>query len=910
MASYNSKKNLLKSRDVYNKYYGNFRGVDFSSDHTQVHEQRLAYAVNMYKDYQSGQGQALETIPGFRKRVVLPEEANINGVHTFSHRKTDGTLETKILVHAGESLYHWSNYPKSIRVLMKYTLTLPKHTREEEGVKIFQIKLNEENIVAVKVASLQTLTGESLLQNSTFDAETSTLTIMRSDLSEGDMVYLSYYEGWLEKDDAIFKKMNTAKSTSFVFNNRLYIIDGKNYLVYNGSTIAEVKDGECYVPTTYINIVPGGVNADAGSAHEGRNFFSPKFKTTFVPDGLTAEYYLNEKDIDSVDAVVVYGQTKTAGTDYTVDLESGKITFSSGHIPPVKAAVAEKANKILDTQAEEGETPTHVNSGSAAEDISNADKYPENHAGVEILASKAREEANPILKCTLAAIFDDRIFLSGNPDYPNRLWWCGLNSVAGELDAAYFPENFWDDDGTDNAGITGMLVVADTLMVLKGDTQQDGSVYFHTANKTGDNMYSVIYPSTRGLAGIGCLGACINFLDDPVFVSRLGVEAVGQLSVRYERAIEHRSSLIDANLVNTNLKDAVLDEWNGYLVLLVDGKIFLADSRQRYTHDIGVVQYEWYYLEGIGIYKNQYLEYRYASRLYDEFEGVKVRYCTECKKGAKYCTCGNSDNHIDVELSLADKVFYYKTNETRNLTGTVANAPNEDGNESAEIFDELVSVSIGEGEEAETYNVGVYYTIHEVYDALTEEFVRYEAYLCEGKGNYTGGTFNKATSLKSIEGNLFFGTVNGILCSFNFDKRDAYGEIAPHYYSFDERTIYCGCATKMDCCGVPHLTKNTVKKSTVIKTKSLQESAAKIKVRTNKRPYDQIARINSSLFSFDGMDFSDYSFITMEQSLFAIKEKEKQWVEKQYYIYSDEYLKRFAIYYVAFRYTIAGRYKE
>ena len=81
-------------------------------------------------------------------------------------------------------------------------------------------------------------------------------------------------------------------------------------------------------------------------------------------------------------------------------------------------------------------------------------------------------------------------------------------------------------------------------------------------------------------------------------------------------------------------------------------------------------------------------------------------------------------------------------------------------------------------------------------------------------------------------------------------------------------------------------------------------------MRTNKRPYDQIARINSSLFSFDGMDFSDYSFITMEQSLFAIKEKEKQWVEKQYYIYSDEYLKRFAIYYVAFRYTIAGRYKE
>lgn len=909
MASYITKKNLLKSRDVYNRYYGNFRGVDFSSDHTQVHEQRLAYAVNMYKDYQSGQGQALETIPGFRRRVMLPEEAEIYGVHTFRHRQSDGTLATKILIHAGNLLYLWHNYPYSIGVLMKMTLTIPAPTEIINGVKSFEVDLKGLGLVAVSVESLSTITGEDLMGNASFNKGTSVLTIQRSDLSEGDIVYLSYYEGEIKKTDALFAGMNARKSASFIFNNRLYIIDGKNYLVYDGTSVTEVKNSACYIPTTYINVVPGGVNADAGSAHEGRNLFSPQFKTTFVPDGLTADFYLNEKELDSIESVYVYGELKTAGTHYSVDLESGKITFATGHIPPVNASVATKNNEILDKNASEGETPTYVNSNSAEGDIANADKFPENHAGVEVLASKARAE-NPILECTLAAIFDDRIFLSGNPKYPNRLWWCGLNTVAGVQDATYFPENFWDDDGTDNSGITGMLVVADTLMVLKGDTQQDGSVYFHTANQTGDNLYSVTYPSTRGLAGIGCLGACINFLDDPVFVSRLGLEGVGQLSVRYERAIEHRSSLIDANLVNIDLSKAVLEEWNGYLVLLVDGKIFLADSRQRYSHDIGVVQYEWYYLEGIGIHKDQYLEYRYATRLYEEFEGAEVEYCPVCKKGAKKCTCGNTDHHIKVPLMLADKVFYYKTNETINLTGTVVNEPDAEGRETTEVFDELVTVSIGEGEEMEAYNVGVYYTIHEVYDALTEEFVKYEAYLCEGKGNYTGGTFNAASIVKSIEGNLFFGTVNGILCSFNFDKRDEYGEIAPQYYAFDERTIYCGCATKMDCCGIPHLTKNTVKKSTVIKTKSLQESAAKIKVRTNKKPYNQIARINSSLFSFDSMDFSDYSFITTEQSLFSVREKEKQWVEKQYFIYSDEYKKPFALYYISYRYNIAGRYKE
>jgi hypothetical protein len=285
--------------------------------------------------------------------------------------------------------------------------------------------------------------------------------------------------------------------------------------------------------------------------------------------------------------------------------------------------------------------------------------------------------------------------------------------------------------------------------------------------------------------------------------------------------------------------------------------------------------------------------------MYKELNGTQVKICEKCKKSATYCDCENEENHILVDLKLADNVFYHETNEYQDLRGTVANAPDANGIQTNNVFDEQLTVKIDD----EEYKIGIYYTIHEVYDG-------YEAYLCERKGNYIGGTFKKAIALKNIEDNLFFGTEDGVVCSFNFDKRDNNGEIAPRYYSFDDRTIHCGCATKMDCCGIPHLTKSTIKKSTVIKTKSFQDSAAKIKVRTNKKPYNQIARINSSVFSFDSIDFSDFSFITTEQSLFAVKEKEKQWVEKQYYIYSDEYLKPFSVYYIAYRYTISGRYKE
>jgi hypothetical protein len=234
-----------------------------------------------------------------------------------------------------------------------------------------------------------------------------------------------------------------------------------------------------------------------------------------------------------------------------------------------------------------------------------------------------------------------------------------------------------------------------------------------------------------------------------------------------------------------------------------------------------------------------------------------------------------------------------ETLEVENLIGSVANPPKEDGAPTRQVFNEY----------SKELNLYISYVVHE-YNGV------YRAFLCETRENYTGGVFKPATLIKNIDNNIFFATDNGVICSFNFDKRNADGEIPIQYYSFDGRTIHCGCATQMDNCGIPPLTKNTVKKSTVIKTKAFQSSAAKIKVRTNKKPYNQIARINSTLFSFDNMDFSDFSFETTEQNLFAVKEKEKQWVEKQYYIYSDEYMKPFALYYVSFRYNVAGRYKE
>ena len=61
------------------RVYNNFAGVDFTSDSTMVQLNRSPNCVNMYKNYNSRLGQAIETRQGFRNLLRL--SGNIYGLH-------------------------------------------------------------------------------------------------------------------------------------------------------------------------------------------------------------------------------------------------------------------------------------------------------------------------------------------------------------------------------------------------------------------------------------------------------------------------------------------------------------------------------------------------------------------------------------------------------------------------------------------------------------------------------------------------------------------------------------------------------------------------------------------------------------------------------------------------------------
>ena len=193
-----------------------------------------------------------------------------------------------------------------------------------------------------------------------------------------------------------------------------------------------------------------------------------------------------------------------------------------------------------------------------------------------------------------------------------------------------------------------------------------------------------------------------------------------------------------------------------------------------------------------------------------------------------------------------------------------------------------------------------------------------------------GGSFSPATVYLGVDGLLFFGTDDGSVCVFNNDKRGVPPErisseegfnadeykaamgrlIHPDFYSFAGHAPRYAIKTKSDDCSIPHLTKNTVKHSLVIKCKSYSGNKIHVEVGTDKSGYKEICSFPGTRIDFSSLDFSNISLDSSEYATLPISEKEKDWIEKQLTVYSDSYCSPIGIYSITYRYTVKGRIKQ
>ena len=338
--------------------------------------------------------------------------------------------------------------------------------------------------------------------------------------------------------------MNPRRSQSFIYQNLFYIKDGINYLVYDGATISEVVG---YIPTTSISRTPG----KGGSIYEKVNMLSNYRKNSFVGDGKSTVYNCDVETFTS-STVRVWINDVEVTTGFTVNAGAGTVTFEKAPEAPLTDG---QDNVVIQ---------------------------------FEKIVAGDRETIN---KCTLLAVFDDRVFFSGNQDYPNVVWHCSID------DPTYIENGTYYNEGLDLSPVKALVPCNNALWVFKEPSQANTTVFYHTPSPTYVNDILVnVYPCQHSSISTGCVATGINFNDDIIFFSDRGMEGISG-DITTEQVLAHRSTLVDPKMTTeANYKNMILQEWEGYLLVIIDNKIYLADSRCLYTNQ-NHNEYEWFYWE-------------------------------------------------------------------------------------------------------------------------------------------------------------------------------------------------------------------------------------------------------------------------------------------------------------------------
>ena len=340
----------------------------------------------------------------------------------------------------------------------------------------------------------------------------------------------------------LYSGANSAPSDSFTYENVWYFKDGANYLQYDGITIQDVVG---YVPTTTIARKPMG----GGTKHEDVNMISDYRINTFLSDGGSFDYYLDVTNIDEdFVPIVKVNDVVVPQADYEVYYDEGRIKFIS-YAP--------------DAPLTDGQDNVSVQ-----------------------FKKEVPKYKNSILGCTMLQVFDNRVFFTGNKDIPNYIWHCSLHDPSYCSDLDYYKE------GLDEAAINGIVAGNNNLWIFREPSDANTTVFYHTP--VTDEEYGKIYPSVHSSVTIGCVGKAINFNDDIVFFSERGMEGISG-DVTTEQMLGHRSSMVDRKMTaEEGYADMILEEWEGYLLVFIGSKVYLADSRSMFTN-VNHTEYEWFY---------------------------------------------------------------------------------------------------------------------------------------------------------------------------------------------------------------------------------------------------------------------------------------------------------------------------
>ena len=350
-----------------------------------------------------------------------------------------------------------------------------------------------------------------------------------------------YHNGEVKYSDA-----NNARSRSWQFDDKVYIVDGKKLLVWDGSDVKPASE-TAKIPTVTIAKSPNG----GGTSYEDLNLIQSGFTELFTGTESDTAYHMTFGGLDET-AVKAYildstgsWVEKVENTDFTVDRTNGIINFTTA---PGKSPVTGEDNVKI--------TAYRTVSGYA----------------------------DRINKCCIGTQYGlkgamDRLFLSGNPDYINQDWFSDQN------DPTYFADTYYSSLGTSKSAIMGYSVINNYLATHKDEMETDQFIVLREG-VLADNK--PVFRSVNTLQGAGAIAkdTFAYLSSEPLFLTRSGVYAITAQDITGEKYGQNRSFYLNGKLLKeSDLEKSFAFVYKDMYWLCVNGVAYILDGLQPMQTD-------------------------------------------------------------------------------------------------------------------------------------------------------------------------------------------------------------------------------------------------------------------------------------------------------------------------------------
>lgn len=516
------------------------------------------------------------------------------------------------------------------------------------------------------------------------------------------------------------------------------------------------------------------------------------------------------------------------------------------------------------------------------------------------------------LGCTAVTGYDGRLFFTGNPRFPNTVFYTSLDET-GRNNPLYLGALNYFNDGSGSVPNRGFVITGGLLAVCKADTGGEGAIFLHTPKDIDSDLLPRIYPVSATIPGVGICGCTVNFADEALFLGRHGLSAIVRCDTQGERALSHRSTAIDLRLLRENIQNAEVAIFEGMLFLLCEGNVYVADAERRTVFTSGAREYEWYFLSGIGSYAADRPVYRYSTHLPEGSETLSV--AVSPREGEI------AEGEIHSATLPDGKTLYYALNEEGCFS------VDTDGERTGGVFspatfllatDSALYFGTAEGGvgcfNTDKRGLAMYRSVpSDLYVLSGEEYLPLSTVLPK----LFSEDMLKEMTVYEKSGDAYIASgvrrvfLDGGIATLAdpIEAEGSPGRMHRYYYSHSGHAYTASCVLAMDDGGLPHFAKDSVSQSATVKLKCPEGCDVSVSVRTDRHPFREIDLLRGGCTDAGNSDFSAFDFHGEAFASLSLREKERGWCYKQYRFESRGFRAPFGIFSLTYSFRPAGRIK-